>query len=43
MVIKAEEVLDAAIGSGQQPKHHTPRRHKAESGMKFWRSRNHTI
>jgi hypothetical protein len=38
-----KEMFDAAIGSGQQPKHHTAGRHEAESGVKFWRSRDHTI
>lgn len=42
VVIEAKEVLDAAIGGGQQPKHHTARRHKAESRMKLWCSRNHS-
>jgi hypothetical protein len=41
--VMPKEMFDAAIGSGQQPKHHTARRHEAESGVKFWRSRNHTI
>lgn len=43
MVVEPEQVLDAAIGTRQQPKRHRDRRSDAEGKMEFWPTGNHTF
>lgn len=43
MMIAPEQVLDAAIGRRQQPKHDAACRNNAEADVEFWLERNHTL
>ncbi len=43
VMIEAEQVLDTAIRSRQQPEHHGYRRADAEGDMDFWLPGNHTF
>ena len=43
VMIVAEQVLDAAMRSREQPKHDTACRHNAEAEVDLWLPRNHTF
>ena len=43
VTIVTKQVLDAAIGRRQQPKHDTAGHHNAEADVKLWLPRNHTL
>lgn len=43
VMIEAEQVLDTAIGSRQQPEHHGDRRSDAEGNVELWLPGNHTF